>query len=739
MKLLRNSFGIASGIICCLATASPVWSQSITADETLSTNVTSQDNLKFNITGGSSAGENLFHSFNQFSVPTGGSAVFDNEPNIKNIISRVTGGSVSHIDGLLHANSSANLFLLNPSGVIFGPNAQLNIGGSFVTSTASRLKFADGKEFNATPPPTPSLLTVNVPIGLQFGESTRGILVQGSNLAVQSGKTLAFVGGEVTLSGGRLIASGGRIELGSVTGPSLVNLTPTNWALGYEGVKNFRDIQLSHKAFVTAFGAGSGDIQLQGRRVALRNGSQILNGSSGLKSGGTLAVNALESVEVIGSSADGQTNSGLLSTTTGTGASGDLTIKTGRLIVQDGGAVSAFTSLKDGAAGKLMVNAAESVEVIGTTADGQIPSVLATGTFGSGVAGSLTVKTGKLIVRDGGVVSASSFGDGAAGNVTVNARKSIEIIGTSVNGQIPSSLRSDAMVLVNVSPSVREQFNISGVVTGKAGDVKITTRQLIIRDGAEIAVSNQGSGNGGKLEVTADFLQLDKGNIIARTASSEGGNIRVEAQGLLLRNGSQISSTALGSGNGGNLTIDTDTLAALENSDITANAARGRGGNIQIQTQGIFRSADSDITASSALGISGVVEVKTLDTNPSLGLVNLPQEVVNVEGLIAQNCSANEGQGKSEFIVTGRGGLPPNPSELFSSDTVLTNLGTRIPEQQNRFNSAIPTNLTSPSPAPIVEAQGWVRSANGEIVLTAQAPDVTPHNPWLTPASCHAS
>ena len=98
-----------------------------------------------------------------------------------------------------------------------------------------------------------------------------------------------------------------------------------------------------------------------------------------------------------------------------------------------------------------------------------------------------------------------------------------------------------------------------------------------------------------------------------------------------------------------------------------------------------------------------------------------------------------EGQGKSEFIVTGRGGLPPNPSELFSSDTVLTNLGTRIPEQQNRFNSAIPTNLTSPSPAPIVEAQGWVRSANGKIVLTAQAPDVTPHNPWLTPASCHAS
>lgn len=163
---------------------------------------------------------------------------------------------------MLRANGTANLFLLNPQGIIFGPNATLNIGGSFLGSTASSLNFADGTSFSATATTTTPLLTVSVPFGLQYGANPGRIQVQGDGqgrrttsdlidttvgLRVQPNQTLAIVGGDVALSGGTLKTAGGRIELGSVAGPNLVSLTPTNkgWSLGYEGVQNFQDIQLS--------------------------------------------------------------------------------------------------------------------------------------------------------------------------------------------------------------------------------------------------------------------------------------------------------------------------------------------------------------------------------------------------------------------------------------------------------------------------------------------------------------
>ena len=199
----------------------------ITPDGTLPNNsiVTPQGNTSI-IDAGTTAGGNLFHSFEEFSVPTGGEAYFNNALDIQNIFSRVTGGSISTIDGLLRANASANLFLLNPQGIIFGPNARLNIGGSLVGSTASSLNFADGTQFSATAHPTTPLLTVSVPIGLQYGGNPRTISNQSRatnrsvsvGLRVNSGKTLALVGGDVSLDGGILQAPGGRVELGGVSG-----------------------------------------------------------------------------------------------------------------------------------------------------------------------------------------------------------------------------------------------------------------------------------------------------------------------------------------------------------------------------------------------------------------------------------------------------------------------------------------------------------------------------------------
>jgi filamentous hemagglutinin family protein len=355
---------ITNNILLFQLTEKPADSQ-IIPDGTLRINseVTVDGNIS-TITEGTQATSNLFHSFRQFSLPTGTQVYFNNAADIQNILVRVTGQSVSNIDGLLQANGTANLFFINPNGISFGSNASLNIGGSFIASTANSIQFSDGTYFEAQPSPVQPLLTVAIPIGLRFANNPASILVSGdgqgartgtdfidttSGLRVQPERTLALVGGDIALTGATLKTVGGRIELGSVSGEGLVNLTPTDkgWILGYSNIKAFADIQLSQAAVLDASGGGSGDIRVNSRNLALTEGSQLEASTLGSGSGGTIEVDTTDSLIIVGAP-----GSDLFLNTTiaaevyegATGTGGNININTGRLLVADEAQISAGTS-----------------------------------------------------------------------------------------------------------------------------------------------------------------------------------------------------------------------------------------------------------------------------------------------------------------------------------------------------------------------------------------------------------
>ncbi|PHJ58217.1 hypothetical protein VF14_19130 [Nostoc linckia z18] len=748
-----KSLGVAiAGVI---AFSGNFVSAQITPDDTLSnpSKVIEQGNTTI-IEDGTPIGSYLFHSFKDFSVRNGTIAEFRNAESVENIISRVTGKSASNIEGTIRAKHKANLFLINPNGIIFSPNASLNIGGSFIATTASSLKFADSTQFSATNPQSLPLLTVSAPIGLQFGATAKPILNQ-SVLQVQSGKTLALVGGNINLEGGTLTAQSGRIELGSVGSNSLVSLNLTDQALvlGYKDVQDFQNIRLIQRqandgskipSVVSTSGNGGGSIQVQGNTV-----------------------------ELVGYLVR------LASQTRGRIAGKDITINTRKLILRDSAQVGTST-IAEGAAGNLIVNASESVELIGSfiRPDNQtIVSTLFSTTGGDGKAGDITIQTGRLLIQDGAQISADSSGTlensqviaatGKGGNVTVNALKSVELIGNA--GQDNPSIISATT------------FGL-----GESGKVTISTGKLIVRDNAQVNVSvlgdghNQGTRSGEINAITRSILLDNGGKLTSNSESGQGGNISLQVRDLLLMRGnSQISTNAGGDQDGGNITIKAPNgfiiAPIFGNSDITANAVSGAGGKITITTKNIFgfvrrtgaevRRLDpqekdpnnlptNDITAFSQQNSSldGTVQINSPDVDPSKGLAELPTNLVDASQQIAADCSSGAKTGRSSFSHIGRGGTTLDPTQPLMADVVLADWITLNPESENRADgmknrpvaekqqSYLPHKINSvKEPNEIVEAQGWAIDANGNVVLVAEVPPAIPHSSSIAPASCAAN
>ncbi|MEG4342250.1 S-layer family protein [Microcoleus sp. A003_D6] len=575
------------------------------------------------ITGGASRGVNLFHSFREFNVGEGRGAYFANPNGIANIFTRVTGGNVSNILGVLGVQGNANLFLLNPKGILFGPNARLDLRGSFIGSTASGVVFDNGFEFNAANSNAVPLLAINIPVGLSFRDNPGTIVNQSIapnpsppdiplpvpifkniGLAVDPGQTLALVGGNIQFNGGIATASTGQILLGSVKSPGLVQFEPTALGLNlnYSNIQKLGNIDMN-SALINTSGLGGGRIDIRGSNVTLSSsgiygltlgnidgrgidinaqnlrldrGSQIFASTLGEGKGSNINIRATDLVEMIGLGIEGyqqltenfQTSGTgnpfisqivLFTSTIGSGAAGDINIEAGRLLMSNG-VVAGAPTFGAGNGGNLTIRA-NTVELVSST--------LYNGTTNesTGQGGNITVEAQRLILRDGGAFASFSLSDGASGNIAIKASESVELSGSLPVGLGQTRLGTNT-------------FDANG----KGGDITIDTKRLSVSNGATISLTtgaifgevvfSTSGGTGGNLtvrasesiEVSGESRFLENAGYVAssfvtQTASSgRGGDIRLSTPKLTVQNGGVISAASLGIADAGDITINADRL-----------------------------------------------------------------------------------------------------------------------------------------------------------------------------------
>ncbi|MGE0085572.1 MAG: filamentous hemagglutinin N-terminal domain-containing protein [Desulfococcaceae bacterium] len=555
---------------------------------------------------GKTAGQNLFHSFQQFSVSNGQSATFTGPDSIENVISRVTGGEISSIDGLLRSQiGTADFFFINPSGVVFGPNAQVDVPAAFHVSTADELRFADGNVFSATNPNT-STLTAAQPESFGYlSPQPASIVLNGSRLEFAPESKVSLTGGDVSLTG----TTEQKAELISEAGE--IRITAMGVQTGQVPVSGKADTEMKGKltlesAAVEAGGNGGGHILIQAGEAETENTGIAANntGSRNAEGGIDLLVNGnltLTQETFIQSGALGEGDSG------GVRISAD-----GFLHLEDGSEIAVYTQA-EGNSGDLNISAGNI-----QTEDSIFLSAALSGAKGN--AGNITVQTNDLIIKGNneqltGILNQSQYGSfGNAGTVEITADGLLEIC----NG-------------AEISGGTFSEGN-AGSVKIQAGEIRIDGQGSDLLTGISCSAEPESAGNAGTVEVTTDgLLEVLNGAMISSSTFSEGnaGGVKIQAGNLKIDNqdsDSQFtrisSSTYSGSGNAGTLDITVTNLLELINGAKISSDTFGEGnagsvkiqaGNLKIDDQGAegqFTGIFSD-TYSGSVGDAGSVDVTT--------------------------------------------------------------------------------------------------------------------------------
>jgi filamentous hemagglutinin family protein len=655
---MKRFFTVAISF-CAIAPLSLSAQAQISSDGSLGTIVSRPDDLNFVITHLPTNGPNLFHSFSDFSVPTNGSVVFDltGSPNVANIFSRVTGNNPSTIDGRIETPAAVNLFLLNPRGIIFGPEAKLDIGGAFLATTAERIQFADGTGFAATTPAAP-LLTISTPIGLQFGNTPAAIQQLGSDLRLPDGNPIALLGGGILIEAGQVTSRDGRVAIGSFGSGAQVAID-SSFRLSSGDQTPLQDISLTRGAMLNVDGDSGGYIQVQGRHITL-NDAIITNNAFLDALGGETTITAQGNL-TIGGLGPGDRNSSIR-TQIGTdtiGRGSDIKIQADSIRLTDGGQVVSGLYGAKGQGGNIQV-VANTIEAIGSIPNTYIPSGFSNSLGGgaSGQGGNTTIQAQKIRLIDGGQIAHGIYAaEGQGGDLTVIA-PDITAIGTSADGLLSSAFvnsigggaSGNAGNLTLQSDQIRLEAGgqiLSGVYggSGNAGKVTVIAKDILAagvdpqglyNSGLGTALAEGATGKGGDLLITTGNLTLLGGaqviGIVNNQAAGQAGNVQVNAENINLsgfdplgeyRSGLFTAVSNESKANGGNIAIATQTLTISNGAQIAAgvdNNSIGNAGNIEIKVKNISIVGKSDLSPDIHSEISTAIDKTSIGQGGSIAI-----------------------------------------------------------------------------------------------------------------------
>ena len=542
----------------------------VTTDGTTATTV-NQDGNNYTVEQGDRVGDNLFHSFNEFSVPTGGSAGFNNAADVANIFSRVTGGDISNIDGLLSASGAANLYLINPNGIIFGKNARLDIGGSFFASTADSLLFEGDTEFSAVNPQAAPLLEVSIPIGASFRDNpgdivNRSVVADSTEetvgLEVLPGQKITLLGGNLNFDSGNLTARGGNVELGGLSQARIVGVEPDN-SLTFPTDVAKSNVTLANGAGIDVAGTGGGNVTINAQNLNLQSGESgnssirtgILSSTSVEAQAGNILIDVDENISL--------NNSGIFNQvfSNGVGNSGNIFITSASLKILNGGEIDTGT-FGIGDSGLINIIAREDVIVDGVNPEGSRSGISSgVGFNAEGNAGGVKISASNLSIINTGRILTDTFGRGNGGNVDITVTDNIVIDGSNSQGSL-SSITS----------------RVNSGAEGNGGELNISTNDLNLTNGGQIDTSTVGSGNSGIVNITA------KGNIIIDGVGETipngffddlGGGIKGDSSGIVIESGESGNPFVTEDvnnveGNAGELNIFTTNLTLTNDGNIRA-------------------------------------------------------------------------------------------------------------------------------------------------------------------------
>ncbi len=628
----------------------------ITSDGSMGTQVI-QNGITHNITGGTrpGGGSNLFHSFGEFGVPMDNIANFLNDSGLptSNILSRVTGGNPSNIFGTIQTEGfgNANLFLMNPAGIMFGADATLNVGGATHFTTADYLQLSDGVQFTALPSAQDSLLSISPVAKFGFlGTNPGAILVAGSTLIVEEGETLSLVGGDVDIVSGNLKSPDGQINLVSITSPGAgtlgegANIEVSATQLGR--------ITLSGNSSINVDGQFGGAIVVRGGSLMV-DGSQVTANATGSPESGM--GDSLERGIYIEVSQDVvlDNQSKIAADVSGSNDGRDIRVMAGgNLEVRN--SVLRTATFTDGNAGNIEVQADNVLFSIDRPGPGLDIFGISSLTLGSGDSGKILVKANSFQMVGGFIATVTFGGAGQAGNIELMVENDISIVGGPGGGNIVANafsasgnagdvlIHANNLTLTGVSAI---QASTSGS-SGNGGTIQITLNgNFDLREGSEIGSFSQGSGDAGDITISAkgffltgvadptpdgtpsgkqtlinavtegggeggnitikaeNFVGTNKAILITTTrGSGDGGKISVSTQNFTLTNGASVraesSSQNVDAGNAGNIQLTAADTILLDGATVTTEAAQASGGNIKLQAEALIRLNDSTISSS---------------------------------------------------------------------------------------------------------------------------------------------